>query len=215
MTESLVNTPNHALPWMTPQGRGWFLFDTRGRHLFKLAVVASVCLILGYTVRNLYSVDQQLNLHSFSLPGGISLASWAPPSNGKESDELLSLDEPSNNATNFTTKTNTTPDQGVPIPSILPEENHNFPAEELISPDRPYLGEQATIGKVTILFGGDNPTYDRALRTHDVHNRLHGYPMNVLRQGILTDVWTKPAYILSLLLRELSKPKGQRVEWLL
>ncbi|KAI9817780.1 MAG: hypothetical protein M1827_000899 [Pycnora praestabilis] len=39
--------------------------------------------------------------------------------------------------------------------------------------------------------------------------------MNILRQDILNNVWSKPAYILSLLLRELAKPPGERLEWLL
>ncbi|KAI9707424.1 MAG: hypothetical protein M1836_000385 [Candelina mexicana] len=211
MAESSPSTPNHALPWMTPKGRGWFLFDKRGRHLFKNAVIAFVCLLLGYTVRNLYSADQQLSSHSFSLPGSINLGSWVSPFDNQESEEPVSLGTPLNNAT--TPPTNVSLDQGLLSPSES-EEEPGLPAEELIPPNRPFLGEQATIGKITILFGGDNPSYERALRTHDVHNRLHGYPMNVLRQGILTDVWTKPAYILSLLLRELSKPKGQRLEWL-
>ncbi|KAI9724824.1 MAG: hypothetical protein M1812_000100 [Candelaria pacifica] len=211
MTECSANTPGHALPWMIPKGRGWFLLDTRGRHLLKLAVIAFVCLLLGYTVRNLYSAEQQLSSHSFSLPGGISLGSWTSPFGNQKPDTPLNSDDSLNNAT--TSSMNVTLEEGQSTPSEA-EEIHILPTEELIPPDRPFLGEQATIGKVTILFGGDNPTYERALRTHDVHNRIHGYPMNVLRQGILTDVWTKPAYILSLLLRELSKPKGQRLEWL-
>ncbi|KAF2837905.1 glycosyltransferase family 34 protein, partial [Patellaria atrata CBS 101060] len=76
-------------------------------------------------------------------------------------------------------------------------------------------GKRTRIGKCTILFGDPNPTYERALRTHEAHNRLHGYPLLVLRKGILDDVWTKPAYILSLLLQELEKPDDQRLEWLL
>lgn len=30
----------------------------------------------------------------------------------------------------------------------------------------------------------------------------------------MDDVWSKPAYILSLLLRELAKPESERLEWL-
>lgn len=56
--------------------------------------------------------------------------------------------------------------------------------------------------------------YGRALRTHKLHNRMHGYSMFVQRDHILDGYWTKPAYILSILLRELSKPKSQRLEWL-
>ena len=72
----------------------------------------------------------------------------------------------------------------------------------------------ARIAKCTIVFGDLNPVYERALQTHEVHNEKHGYPMYILRQSILDDVWTKPAYILSLILRELAKPAGERLEWL-
>ncbi|KAF2095448.1 hypothetical protein NA57DRAFT_7934, partial [Rhizodiscina lignyota] len=54
----------------------------------------------------------------------------------------------------------------------------------------------------------------RALRTHEVHNRMHGYEMHVARRSILDDTWTKPAFILSVLLQELAKPEGEGAEWL-
>ena len=70
------------------------------------------------------------------------------------------------------------------------------------------------VAKCTIVFGATNPVYERALLTHTAHNERHGYLMYVLRQTILDDVWTKPAFILSLLLDELAKPEDQRLEWL-
>lgn len=76
------------------------------------------------------------------------------------------------------------------------------------------LVSTARIAKCTIVFGNLNPVYERALKTHESHNKKHGYPMYILRQSILDDVWTKPAYILSLVLRELAKPAGERLEWL-
>ena len=76
------------------------------------------------------------------------------------------------------------------------------------------LVSTARIAKCTIIFGNLNPVYDRALQTHETHNKKHGYPMYILRQSILDDVWTKPAYILSLILRELAKPAEERLEWL-
>ncbi|OCK82150.1 glycosyltransferase family 34 protein, partial [Lepidopterella palustris CBS 459.81] len=77
------------------------------------------------------------------------------------------------------------------------------------------LGARPRIGKVTILFGTPSSAYERALRTHELHDRLHNYPLHVLRSSILDNVWTKPAYILSILLRELAKPEGERLQWLL
>lgn len=85
----------------------------------------------------------------------------------------------------------------------------------LVAPDSPSLGARSRIGKVTILFGTLSQAYERALRTHELHDRLNNYPLHVLRYSLLDDVWTKPAYILSILLRELAKPEGERLEWLL
>jgi hypothetical protein len=71
-----------------------------------------------------------------------------------------------------------------------------------------------SIAKVTIVFG-DNPVYQRALQTHEEHSRNFGYPMHVLQSEILDDVWTKPAFLLSIILEELVKPKTERLEWIL
>ncbi|KAK0270645.1 hypothetical protein LTR35_010853 [Friedmanniomyces endolithicus] len=75
------------------------------------------------------------------------------------------------------------------------------------------LGARTRVGKCTIVFNG-NSYWERALRTHEEHDHLHGYRLHVLRQGLLDDVWSKPAYILSLLLRELARPESERLEWL-
>lgn len=71
------------------------------------------------------------------------------------------------------------------------------------------------IGKVSLLYGDPNPVYERALRTHEVHNRIHGLRQFVLREQVVDGVWNKPAYILSVLLDELLKPADARLEWLL
>lgn len=75
------------------------------------------------------------------------------------------------------------------------------------------LGARTRIGKMTILFHG-NSFWERCIRTHEQHDKVHGYRLHVLRQQLLDDVWSKPAYILSLLLRELSKPESERLDWL-
>jgi len=92
--------------------------------------------------------------------------------------------------------------------------NASAVSEEIIAPARQSFGERIRVGKCTIIFGGA-AIYERAVRTHELHDRMHGYPLHVLRHGILDDVWSKPAYVLSLLLRELSKPEGERLQWLL
>ncbi|KAI5195203.1 hypothetical protein E4T39_08343 [Aureobasidium subglaciale] len=75
-------------------------------------------------------------------------------------------------------------------------------------------GHKTRVGKCTIVLYGSS-IYERTVKTHVLHDRLHGYPLYVLRQSIMDDVWSKPAYILSLLLRELAKPQEERLEWLL
>jgi len=70
------------------------------------------------------------------------------------------------------------------------------------------------IGKVSILYGDKKPAHERALKTQEKHNRLHGYSMHLLRRGILDGYWTKPAYILSLILQELGKQDSERLSWL-
>ncbi|KAK4983370.1 hypothetical protein LTR50_007270 [Elasticomyces elasticus] len=89
-------------------------------------------------------------------------------------------------------------------------------SDERIEPDRQDLGEKPRVGKCTVVFGGGSAqaTYERAIRTHETHDRIHGYRLHVLRHAILDDVWSKPAYILSLLLQELAKSESERLEWL-
>ncbi|EME39449.1 glycosyltransferase family 34 protein [Dothistroma septosporum NZE10] len=75
------------------------------------------------------------------------------------------------------------------------------------------LGARTRIGKCTILFNS-NTYWERAIRSHERHDKQHGYRLHVLRQQLMDDVWSKPAYILSLLLRELAKPESDRLEWI-
>ena len=84
-----------------------------------------------------------------------------------------------------------------------------------MAPDTPSLGARSRIGKVTILFGTPSQAYERALRTHELHDRLNNYPLHIVRYSLFDDVWTKPVCILSILLRELAKPGGERLKWLL
>lgn len=77
------------------------------------------------------------------------------------------------------------------------------------------IDTESLIGKVTILFHGRDPTYIRAIQTHQAHNRRYGYPLLALRHAILDGIWSKPAYLLAVLLEEMRKPEGQRLKWLL
>ena len=76
------------------------------------------------------------------------------------------------------------------------------------------LATESRIGKVSMLQHTDS-TYLRALQTHEGHNRRFGYPMFLLRHSILENDWSKPSYILAVMLDEMRKPEGHRLKWLL
>ncbi|KAJ5913802.1 galactosyl transferase GMA12/MNN10 family protein [Penicillium tannophilum] len=61
---------------------------------------------------------------------------------------------------------------------------------------------------------GNNTVYDKALETHKLHGQRFNYPLSILRQPILDGTFNKYAILLSLILQELAKPEGQRLEWL-
>jgi hypothetical protein len=81
------------------------------------------------------------------------------------------------------------------------------------------------VAKVSVAFdGADVPILRRAFETHFKHNAMHGYPHFIDRQKLVDEVghpnppwgaWSKPAYVLSILLQELAKPPEERLEWLL
>lgn len=77
------------------------------------------------------------------------------------------------------------------------------------------LSMQATIGMMTMAYGDANPVYERALQSHIEHGRIHNYPLHVLHEKLLGRLWSKPAYIFSVLVDELAKPRDQRLKWLL
>ena len=70
------------------------------------------------------------------------------------------------------------------------------------------------IKKVSALFGEPNYLYEAALATHERHNALHGYQMQVLRERIHASFLAKPAYLMSVLVEELAKPWDERMQWL-
>lgn len=164
--------------------------DARGKQVLKVAILVLSCMALVYTLRTLYYSDQLIKGQSIAFPGVLRIGSWSSSWEDKVHDNT-------NGASS----------------SYI-----SAAAEETIepAPNSPFtVHKKASIGKVTIITGGTNPTYERALKSHQRHNRLHGYPLHVLRQGILESVWSKPAYILSLLLKELAKPEIERLKWLL
>jgi hypothetical protein len=71
------------------------------------------------------------------------------------------------------------------------------------------------IAKVSMLYGETNHMYERALQSHERHGKRWGYPMHILREDISVGFWNKPSYLISLVINELAKPAGQRMEWLM
>lgn len=60
-----------------------------------------------------------------------------------------------------------------------------------------------------------NDLLESAFGTHEAHNKLHGYDLRVLRDRITDGGSTQAAYLLSIIVNELERPKQQRTEWLL
>jgi hypothetical protein len=73
----------------------------------------------------------------------------------------------------------------------------------------------SVVGKAHVFFGEPNPTYERALALQEAHAKRNGHPMFVCREKILSGLWTKPVFILSVILAELAKPEKERLQWLL
>jgi hypothetical protein len=71
------------------------------------------------------------------------------------------------------------------------------------------------ITKASMLYGPRNVIYERALQTHRRHAQKWGYGMEVLQNEIAMGYWNKPSYLLALVIRELSRPVSERVEWLM
>lgn len=82
--------------------------------------------------------------------------------------------------------------------------------------ERVFKGEGGPrIAKACMLYGSQNPLYERAVRSHQLHNELHNYPMHVLRHEITGGFWNKPSYLLSLVVNELAKAPEERAEWIM
>ncbi|KAI9678820.1 MAG: hypothetical protein M1817_005879 [Caeruleum heppii] len=211
----------------------------RGCHFAQLAVWTLICIVLGTTLRTLYQGDSRLSTHSFPVPTvGLKWTSWQQspstafeaeesPQNGTEAVPTLAAQEEESDASDATSGPVISPPESAPLenveasagPSVDDELAHPEDTTPATEDDHAGEGEAKALtgppilAKVTILFG-DVPTYERAVKTHEVQNTMYGYPINILRHGILDDVWTKPAYILALLLEQLAKPVEERLKWL-
>jgi hypothetical protein len=70
-------------------------------------------------------------------------------------------------------------------------------------------------GKITASFGSHDNTYEAAIATHNFHNSLHSYPTFILRERMLSGLWSKHAWLMTIIGQELAKPEGERLQWLL
>ncbi|KAH9864537.1 hypothetical protein J1614_010472 [Plenodomus biglobosus] len=73
----------------------------------------------------------------------------------------------------------------------------------------------AKFAKITASFGEPDPPYEAAIASHNLHNELHGYRHFILREQMLQGLWSKHAYILSIIGNELVKPVKERLEWVM
>jgi hypothetical protein len=86
----------------------------------------------------------------------------------------------------------------------------------VISHFTPWPSQAPRITKITSLFGQEgNELYEEAIRSHEEHDRIHGYETRVFREKIVESYWSKPALLLSILVQELEKPVKERTEWLM
>ncbi|KAF4631342.1 hypothetical protein G7Y89_g6794 [Cudoniella acicularis] len=91
-----------------------------------------------------------------------------------------------------------------------------------------YLPSKPTrIAKVTVAANALNSTIiHRALRSHQVQNEIHGYAHHIATGELVGDLsendsqgrprgaWSKPAFLLSLIVAELTKPEHERLDWI-
>jgi hypothetical protein len=91
----------------------------------------------------------------------------------------------------------------------------SYRAFSIQGPDYASSNKSSRVAKVSMLYGETNHMYERALKSHERHGKRWGYPMHVLRQDISVGFWNKPSYLMALVIDELAKPPGERMEWLM
>jgi hypothetical protein len=100
--------------------------------------------------------------------------------------------------------------------------------EELPPPPPPPVKPVPRIAKVTVAANTLNSSIiDQALQTHQVQNDLHGYLQFTAPNELVGDIsendhqkrprgaWSKPAYLMSVIVAELAKPEAERLKWVL
>ncbi|KAH8663810.1 galactosyl transferase GMA12/MNN10 family-domain-containing protein [Ilyonectria robusta] len=67
---------------------------------------------------------------------------------------------------------------------------------------------------ITAQFGNPQLHYQRALGTHMMNAKVQQNDIHLLATKIVDDLWNKPAFILEILLDEMTKPENERLQWL-
>ena len=101
-------------------------------------------------------------------------------------------------------------------PDVSNEGTTHRPGMSSSKPDNPSKILQAAMlaGEV------QTPLYEKMLKTHAVHQRRWGYRTEVLRHFIRghgqweNSIWSKPLFVLQLLIAELAKAEEDRSEWI-
>ncbi|PHH90767.1 hypothetical protein CDD83_2723 [Cordyceps sp. RAO-2017] len=110
------------------------------------------------------------------------------------------------------------PHWSVPVITAVEAPRHAAPGQPKHHDDiAPLQRKTSRVGKVMMVLGEGETlaVYERTLRTHKLHNKMHGYPMFVQRVPLLeTAYWSKPATILGVILSELGKAEEHRLQWL-
>ncbi|PIA90496.1 hypothetical protein CB0940_11396 [Cercospora beticola] len=72
------------------------------------------------------------------------------------------------------------------------------------------------VGKVMVVYGtlAESDITKRVVDGHRQHALLQGHPFQLFERQVLDGLWTKHAWLLSVLLNELHKPEKDRLQWL-
>ncbi|PPJ52193.1 hypothetical protein CBER1_10361 [Cercospora berteroae] len=72
------------------------------------------------------------------------------------------------------------------------------------------------VGKVMVIYGilAESEFSKRVIEGHRQHTLLQGHPFQLFERQVLDGLWTKHAWLLSVLLTELHKSEGDRLQWL-
>ncbi|KAH7065348.1 hypothetical protein B0J12DRAFT_32696 [Macrophomina phaseolina] len=104
---------------------------------------------------------------------------------------------------------------GAMIPPPWRDHSKSMKPSSYHAPEPPKEEHSVIVGKVSILNNPENEYIDRAVRTHTVHDKRHGYQHYIMREQLSSNAYENFAtHMLSVLQAELSKLQPERLEWL-